>query len=277
MFGSNVLEIAIGLIFVYSLLSLLCATINEQVIARFLNWRATTLENGIATMLDTIPNSPTGQRLTTSEFYGHPLIQSITGRKGKPSYISSHTFALALKDLLEDLGIDLSTLSVLKPLWDQIKSNPQQQLANIEQWYNDVMDRVTGWYKRKVQLVIFFLGLGITVLLNVDTIYIITTLSNSTVLRGAFISAAQGSATNQTNTDLLGLVKSIEQLQPVIGNWSASTLPANVWAWFLKIVGLLATTFALSLGATFWFGLLRNFIRLSGPPPKDEDTTPTSK
>jgi hypothetical protein len=259
MFGSNVLEIAIGLIFVYSLLSLLCSTINEQVIVRFLDWRATTLENGIATMLDTIPNTPTGQRLTTSKFYGHPLIQSITGRKGKPSYISSHTFALALKDILEDLKIDLSTLPVLKPIWDQI------------------MDRVTGWYKRKVQLVIFLLGLGIAVVLNVDTISIIASLSNSSALRGAFISAAQGSATIQTSTDLPGLVKSIERLQPVIGNWSLSTLPANVWDWFLKIVGLLATTFALSLGANFWFGLLKNFIRLSGPPPRNEDSTPTSK
>ena len=51
MFGSNILEVAIGLVFVYSLLSLLCSTINEQVIARFFNLRANILEEGINNML----------------------------------------------------------------------------------------------------------------------------------------------------------------------------------------------------------------------------------
>ncbi len=52
MFGSDVLEVAIGVVFIYMLLSLLCSTINEQVIARFLNLRAKTLEEGINNMLD---------------------------------------------------------------------------------------------------------------------------------------------------------------------------------------------------------------------------------
>jgi hypothetical protein len=308
MFGSNVLEIAIGLIFVYSLLSLLCSTINEQVIVKLLALRAKTLEDGIKTMLkNTLPNDPTGQELT-KEFYKNPLIQSLTTGVtkppptpsptfalalkdalarilrlatgfSKPSYISSRSFALALKDVLADSHIDLSTIPALKPVQDQIKSGAQQETASIENWYDETMDRVSGWYKRKVQLIILLLGFVITIILNVDTISIITSLSNSSALRATIVSAAQGSANIQTSTNqitsqsLTTLQKQIEQTQPVIG-WSSSTLPTNVWGWLLKIAGLLATTFAISLGADFWFGLLKDFIRSSGPPPaKDSGTT----
>jgi len=78
-------------------------------------------------------------------------------------------------------------------------------------------------------------------------------------------------------------VNDIKQIQPVIG-WSSSTLPGDFWGWVLKIVGLLATTFAISLGAPFWFDVLNKFIafRASGPPPQPSPSSagpaiPTTK
>jgi hypothetical protein len=280
MFGSNVLEVAIGLAFVYSLLSLLCSTFNEQVIARFLHLRANTLEDGIRTMLKTISNDPKVQDLLTQKFYENPLIQSLAMGVKKPSYIPARTFTRVLKDVLADSQIDLKTIPALKPIQDQIKTDAQQELASIEAWYNDAMDRVSGWYQRKTQIIILILGLLITVSLNVDTIFIITNLTNSSALRATIVSAAQGSAnpqtgTNLTNTNLATLRNQIDQIQPVIG-WSTSALPKDIWGWLLKIAGLLATTFAISLGAPFWFDLLNKFItfRSSGPPPpKDSRTT----
>jgi hypothetical protein len=304
MFGSNVLEVIIGLMFVYSLLSLLCSTINEQIIVRLLALRARTLEDGIKTMLKTIPHDPKAQNLT-QKFYEHPLIQSLAMGIKKPSYISTRAFTLVLKDVLKDANIDmktipalkpmlnqiktdaqqepankdsidLKTVAALKPVQDQIKTDAQQEQASIENWYDDAMDRVSGWYKRKTQVIIFLLGLLMTVSLNVDTINIITDLTNSSALRATIVSAAQGSSANtQTSASLTTLQQRIEQIEPVIG-WSPKNLPADVWAWLLKIPGLLATTFAISLGAPFWFDLLNKFITLrsSGPPPpKDSRTT----
>ncbi len=72
MFGSNVLEVAIGVVFVYLLMSLICSTINEQVIARFFALRSKTLEDGIKTML----NDPQGAGLA-KEFYNNSLIQGL--------------------------------------------------------------------------------------------------------------------------------------------------------------------------------------------------------
>ena len=42
----------------------------------------------------------------------------------------------------------------------------------IAAWFDMGMDRVAGVYKRKTQLWAFFIGLGLAVVLNVDTVMI---------------------------------------------------------------------------------------------------------
>jgi hypothetical protein len=73
MFGSYILDVAIGLVFVYMLLSLLCSTINEQVITRILSLRAKTLEAGITNMLA----DPQGKELV-NQLYENPLIKGLS-------------------------------------------------------------------------------------------------------------------------------------------------------------------------------------------------------
>jgi hypothetical protein len=286
MFGSNVLEVGIGLVFVYWLLSLLCSTINEQVIVPLLKLRAKFLEEGIKNLL----SDPQGDKLV-NDLYNKQLIKGLSrqtsrGKLHKPSYIPGDTFALALMSMdvvqvyKDNPAVANSPIpDTLKSLFDKAKMDPLAkndptkvlaiELTSIEKWYNDAMDRVTGWYKRRVQLIIFLLGCAIVITLNVDTISLITNISNNTVVRSTIVSAAQGSASTQPTANLEALQKSIAQISPVIG-WSTSRLPTDVGSWFLKIVGLLATIFAVSLGAPFWFDLLNKFMafRSSGPPPQ---------
>ncbi|MGZ6364697.1 MAG: hypothetical protein ACXWPS_01910 [Ktedonobacteraceae bacterium] len=281
MFGSYILDVAIGLVFVYMLLSLLCSTINEQVITRILSLRAKTLEAGIQNMLA----DPQGT--LTKQVYDNPLIKGLSQNAfsenpRKPSYIPSNLFAQAVVALDVVQAYKSNTVSqnsaipqALASLLQKANGNPQKELEYIENWYDDTMDRVSGWYKRNVQLIIFILGLVIVVGLNVDTIAIITNISNDSVIRAGLISAVQGSAASPPQIgELPKLQQVFEQIQPVIG-WSASTLPTNWSSWFLKIVGLLATTFAISLGAPFWFDLLNKFMsfRSSGPPAQASSST----
>jgi hypothetical protein len=276
MFGSNVLEVAIGLAFVYLSLSLLCSTINEQVIARFFTLRANTLQDGIKNMLA----DSQGEKLV-NDLYDNPLIKGLSqktvfGKLRKPSYIPADTFALALMgtDVVQAYKNNPDTASspipkALELVLKNANNDAAKELANIEKWYNSTMDRVSGWYKRQVQLIIFALGLVITVGLNIDTISFISSLSNNTLLRASIVSAAQGAAATQPSAGFAGLQRVFEQIQPVAG-WSTSALPADFWGWVLKIVGLLATTFAVSLGAPFWFDVLNKFISLrsSGSTPQ---------
>jgi hypothetical protein len=276
MFGSSVLEVGIGLAFVYLFLSLLCSTINEQVIARFFNLRANTLQDGIKNMLA----DPQGDKLV-NDLYDNPLIKGLSqnaasGKPRKPSYIPADIFAVALMStaVVQAYKKDPNTASIpipkaLELVIKNANNDTAKELADIEKWYNSTMDRVSGWYKREVQLIIFALGLVITVGLNIDTISFIASLSNNTVIRASIVSAAQGAAATQPSAGFAGLQRVFEQIQPVIG-WSTSTLPADFWGWVLKIVGLLATTFAVSLGAPFWFDVLNKFVsfRSSGALPQ---------
>jgi hypothetical protein len=58
---------------------------------------------------------------------------------------------------------------VLLSAIDTAQGDLNRAQANIEAWYNSAMDRVAGWYKRRTQFVVFWLGLGVTILMNVDT------------------------------------------------------------------------------------------------------------
>jgi hypothetical protein len=111
MFGSSLLDVAIGTIFVYLLLSLICSAGNE-IIESWLKKRASYLEQGIRQLLD----DPSGEGLA-SKLYGHPLVSSLfpgtydpkqiskggsyASRSDLPSYIPSRNFALALMDIIQ--------------------------------------------------------------------------------------------------------------------------------------------------------------------------------
>lgn len=61
---------------------------------------------------------------------------------------------------------------------------------NVEAWFDNSMGRLTGWYKRKSQWMAFFIGLFLALLLNVDSIYVATSLWREPTLRLALIENA---------------------------------------------------------------------------------------
>src|SRR5208283_5832925 len=95
LFGSTLLDVVIGLFFIYLLLSLVCSAINEFV-ARVLKLRAGTLDQGLGQLL--------GKSLS-SEVVNHGLIAGISNNSRKngkkaPSYIPTQLFSQALFDVL---------------------------------------------------------------------------------------------------------------------------------------------------------------------------------
>ncbi|MET0754360.1 MAG: hypothetical protein ABWZ66_13340 [Pyrinomonadaceae bacterium] len=104
MFGIAILDVVIGMVFIYLLLSLVCSSINE-IIEAFANKRAKFLEQGIKDLL----NDKDGEDLS-KKFYAHPLIASlIRDRHTKsllPSYIPARNFSLALLDIVLEAGKD---------------------------------------------------------------------------------------------------------------------------------------------------------------------------
>ena len=108
MFNTTVIDVVIGLVFVYLLLSLMCSAANEM-IEGWLKNRAADLERGLRELL----KDPQGNGLV-KKVYDHPLISGLfegtydpqevgklkraLGKLKLPSYIPARTFALVLLD-----------------------------------------------------------------------------------------------------------------------------------------------------------------------------------
>ncbi len=100
----SILEIAIGLIFIWFVMSLAAMYIQEWIVAR-LQWRSNMLESAIRNLL--------ADPALASQFYEHPLIQALhSGPDGnsKPSYIPANQFSMALFDVLISAGTEASLI-----------------------------------------------------------------------------------------------------------------------------------------------------------------------
>jgi hypothetical protein len=89
---------------------------------------------------------------------------------------------------------------------------------NVETWFDDSMDRLSGWYKRKAQIMAFIFGLVFAILLNVDSIVLATSLWREPTLRQTIVAQAQSYALqNQQllngSTGILPPQKSVAELQ----------------------------------------------------------------
>ncbi len=277
MFGSTILDVAVGLIFIYFLLSMVSSHINELV-ASILSWRAKYLEEGIRSML--------ADPELADKLFNHPLIKGLAGKEGRsPSYIPANTFSLALFDAIVPGGNDPTALERLRKqvvvmpdtsvrqallsMIDKANGDLGQARAEVETWFNAGMDRVSGVYKRQIQWLTLGVALVVTLIFGVDTLALANSLWQEPGLRAAVTGAAQTTQTTQTvqTTGLQDAVKTLSTFSLPIG-WTV--LPQSEWEWFQKVIGLVLTTLAVSLGAPFWFDLLKNFanLRSSGPAPQ---------
>ncbi len=134
------------------------------------------------------------------------------------------------------------------------------------------MSRVSGWYKRKTQIIICVLSFVVAVGLNVNTVSIADRLINDDGLRAALVQSATNTAAKPGET-VSKVAGQIQSLGLPIG-WSKKPGdPARVSLtnhWGRAIGGWLITFLALSLGAPFWFDALGKIagVRATGPPAK---------
>ena len=307
MFGSGIIDLAIGVILVYLFLSLICSVITEW-ISKKLEMRAKSLEEGIRNLL-----SDPGGVGHSLKLFDHPLIKGLSKNGKKPSYIPSSLFAVALMDVLSpsdpikgsrtiaDLRKGASALpnkdlqKTVLSLLDDAGDNLKKARENFEKWFDEAMDRVSGWYKRESKKIIFACALAVTLVLNADTISITKTLFRDPTIRAGFVATAQEIAKKPTNDNLeenqknINLVKEeMNRLQFPLG-WTKDSVVAlgwtkesfhiwtTLWKTLIKVLGLFLTGLAVSLGAPFWFDMLNKFINLRAAGTKPEKMTQVSE
>jgi hypothetical protein len=109
----------------------------------------------------------------------------------KPSYISADNFSETLISIFKEKGagatdgaridfalrfnthqIQPETLRHFLNQWENAGQDPAVFKANLIKWFNETMDRTSGWYKRKIQFILLVLGLLVAIMFNVDTLRI---------------------------------------------------------------------------------------------------------
>jgi hypothetical protein len=287
MFDSEILEVTIGVVFVFVLVSTIASAIREGIEA-WLKTRASYLEFGIRELLQ--DKNGTG---ISAELFKHPLIQNLFSgdyvprpasqsppKQGGnlPSYIPSRNFAAAIMDIAargptsvdgeprrlsvaelraaiaskKDLRIRGALLAAIDGAGDDL----EQARLNVEAWYDSTMDRVSGWYKRSTQWFLFWIALGTAITLNIDTLQIIDHLYSNDTQRSALLATIEKTTTPPATYE--DARQDLQALKLPIG-WQQEP-PQSAGDWLSKFCGWLVVAIAAMLGAPFWFDLLNKIM-----------------
>ena len=330
LFNSSILEVAIGVIFVYLLLSILCTSANEW-IATLTRRRSKMLRKGIGQLLAE-QRLVDGGPLTgfLDAFEDHPLISSLRHDKYHPPYLAPRTVVAVVSDILT-AGAPLPATSSSLPndavqalrfqqFEDGVRALPdghvkrsilasiQRSNRNIdaahtavEGWFNDAMDRVNGWYKRRTQIWTVIIAFCLTLVANANTITIVRKLSSDPVLRTKVIEEAKVRAEKPRPTISVEYQDADDPTNPTITHNEGNELSRNEmdllgqmlgWhenlflddggsslsrqIWYERLIGWLLTILAISLGAPFWFDILNKItnIRFAGKSPIETSKGP---
>ena len=298
-----ILTVVLGVIFVLLMLSLLATTIME-LIASFLRLRGKNLKKALQNML--VGDSKAGLEIDRlyKSFTENPLFKQLSFKYGRkstdpPSYVSAESFRTILFDILlgddtaeEQLGAKIDELDnedlkrVLKQLMRQADNKIDVFKTKVDDWYNSIMDRASGWYKRTTHYVLIWVGLVMAVVLNADTLALYEHLENDPETLTDLVSAAETLAQNENidslvRTDLefadavdqfKAYKNEVDEIKSPLGmGWkNTDLLSATLYDWLTKVLGWVITALAVSLGAPFWFDILKKIvsIRSSGNKPQ---------
>lgn len=286
-----ILDVAIGLAFIYFLFSLVCSSVMEA-IAHVLGLRGRMLIVGLRELVGDklgdlleklnehalekpkpwfVRQSLVDRTKTSKSDSTKPLkwIGEKWRNSNRPSYISRRTLRRALADL-GDAGL----------------------AQQVERDFDASMERVSGWYKRQTQTIVFCVALVLAVSLNADSLTMADRLMKDDSLRATIVAKAVAETAAPTGptggtspsgqvggrpaspsvADYDEIAKNIDRVQYLglpIG-WTEANLPdtsnQGFWAdagdWMTKLLGWLITVFALMLGAPFWFDVLSKAANL---------------
>ena len=289
MFDHPVVDVALGLVLLYSALSLVASAAKEW-ISTFFRLRARNLQLGIAMLI--------GQ-FHAARLYQHPLIRNLSKPDKLPSYIDPDTFSVALIDLLAltrdgsrgvSMGDEATALAdrvvddqTLATMLHAMATSRAKTVADLQPelaaWFDEGMSRVAGWYRRRTKRIILAVAAFVTVLANASTVHVVRDIWHDDALRYAVaqettLVAASVAASPDTPPIRAAVLDSFPLgwdgedpfgLNDQIPDWT-------VMSWFAHLMGWLFTTAAVSLGAPFWFDLLSKVASLRGTGNKPAGT-----
>lgn len=293
MFDHPIIDVALGLMLFYIVLSLVVSSVQEW-LASALGMRAKNLREGIENLID----GPGSGAAFARQVYDHPLIKNLAKDKKLPSYISPETLSAVLLEVVaqdrlkksytactldevRDLASKIESEHPLRRVFevfvdraDDLQENLKQRVA---EWFDEGMNRVSGWYKRKVKIRLVLISAAVTILMNASSVQVATELWRNDALRTELAEQAKEKANRGTETSA---DDALNQLRSFPIGWSTEPDGSIDWPdcwveWVGMVLGWLVTVAAVSLGAPFWFDLLSKVADLRGSGGKSRQTTPS--
>jgi hypothetical protein len=256
MFGSETLEVAIGLAVLFSFMSLFASAARETIEA-YSQDRARLVHTAMAQLfsVDGDETSPTVARFYNSIAISPLFRGAYNGIKGKlPSYITSANFANTILDMareesnaapgvpiavwIDKLG-DTRISQLVRLAFESSGKDPDKTRVFLENWFNSQMDRVSGWYKRSTHVILLIIGLLSAVALNVDAVAITKHLYRNDAVREVIVAHAQSkppaspSSNSTPGTPPASAEQSQTMASQVVGELRDYGFPIG-WSWQSK-------------------------------------------
>ena len=222
-----------------------------------------------------------------------------TAAQEHPSYLAADTFAKALIGSLDpakpipvigDIENAVKALpasnmkDALLAGLTSAGNDLNQFRTEVAKWFDDSMDRLSGAYKRQLKWISLIIGLLVAIIVNADSFDVGYALWSDNTLRAQMVQVAgtmrdpqAGKPPAETVSDLAKAFESANAtLRPLPIGWPLRTWPGKAdavkptdggpvsWFWFAvtKLLGWIATGFALSLGAAI-------LVRCAGQADQD--------
>ena len=271
MFDHPIIDVGLGLIFFYVVLSLVASAVQEW-IASLCALRSKNLRKGVQNLIGDA---------YAKKVYEHPLVNNLSKDNKLPSYIAPETLSGVLleviakenngksyvthtvdeaKALVGNLSQDHPLKEILVALIDDGQDAANVLKERLADWFDEGMSRVAGWYKRQAKVMIFVIAGTVTVATNASSIHMAEEFWRNDALRTQI--AAQAQVAAQAG-DVTGLEASnLQSLEAFPIGWS--NVPTGAWDCLKILLGWIITTAAVSLGAPFWFDLLGKVANLRG-------------
>jgi hypothetical protein len=294
-----ILEVTIGLIVTWLIISMAASQIQEAIIG-VLGWRSKFLEDRLLEMF----RDP----LLVEKFYRYPLIETLSektfwGKTRKPINIPNPIFAKAAVDIFLNAGKSENevpatsmslevmkksviesmeylktnahlekTVKYLVPKLDVAEAKVEQKIVeyrgNVESWFDTTMVQATKLYRTYASAIALGLGIGLALGFNVDSVEIVNQLWRDPTLRQSIVAQAE----NIDPEDAASIAETKEKLKALslpVG-WNQQRIPQDINTWAVKGLGIFLTGLAASFGSPFWFDVLNKMLGLKTPMTAEE-------
>ncbi len=210
-----------------------------------------------------------------------------------------------IPDTLKEGLYKLTSRSLLKT--EQIEKQLQHFQTEIEDWFNQSMDRASGVYKRNAKLVAVLIGFVIAWTCNIDSLHVVNRISQDQALRDSLNISANTIVVNGKTLDketIEQLKSASKELSLPIGWQESNVNQTNVKSseknpsvddknsskngilqmlretGLLTLAGWIISAIAISMGSSFWFDLLGKFINVKNigkiPNPNSSSSSSSS-